>query len=96
MSEFASRLAKRCSLELICPFEAKDAPRQCEMENGAHKCENALNTFEVKAEKLPEKIILFDDTVDSKWTLTVCGYRLMEKGALEIYPFVLAHKGERQ
>lgn len=96
VAEFASRLAKRCAIELICPLEAKDAPRQCEMENGAHKCENALNAFLVKAENLPEKIILLDDTVDSKWTLTVCGYKLMEKGAVEVYPFVLAHKGEKQ
>lgn len=96
VAEFASRLAKRCAIELICPLEAKDAPRQCEMENGAHKCENALNAFLVKTEHLPEKIILLDDTVDSKWTLTVCGYKLMEKGATEVYPFVLAHKGERQ
>jgi ATP-dependent DNA helicase RecQ len=96
VAEFASRLAKRCAIELICPLEAKDAPRQCEMENGAHKCENALNAFLVKTENLPEKIILLDDTVDSKWTLTVCGYKLMEKGATEIYPFVLAHKGEKQ
>lgn len=95
VAEFASRLAKKCAIELICPLEAKDAPRQCEMENGAHKCENALNAFLVKAENLPEKIILLDDTVDSKWTLTVCGYKLMEKGATEVYPFVLAHKGER-
>jgi ATP-dependent DNA helicase RecQ len=96
VAEFAARLAKRCALELICPIEKKDAPPQSEMENGAHKCENALNAFLVKAENLPEKIILLDDTVDSKWTLTVCGYKLMEKGATEVYPFVLAHKGERQ
>lgn len=96
VAEFAARLAKRCALELICPIEKKDAPPQSEMENGAHKCENALNSFEVRGENLPEKIILIDDTVDSKWTLTACGYKLMEKGALEIYPFVLAHKGEKQ
>jgi len=35
-------------------------------------------------------ILLIDDMVDSKWTLTVCGYMLREKGAGLVYPFAIA------
>ena len=38
----------------------------------------------------PERVILVDDVVDSKWTLTVCGYKLLESGCQAVYPFALA------
>ncbi len=94
VAEFASRLAKACGLELADLIEKKPSPEQSEMENGAHKCENALLSFEVASDNVPQRLILLDDTFDSRWTLTACGYKLMEKGATEVYPFVLAHKSE--
>jgi ATP-dependent DNA helicase RecQ len=39
---------------------------------------------------MPQKLILVDDIVDSKWTITVCGFLLIEKGCGEVYPFALA------
>ena len=41
-------------------------------------------------------ILLIDDVVDSRWTFTVCGYRLMEAGAENIYPFALADSSNRE
>ena len=29
--------------------------------------------------------------VDSRWTLTVCSYKLLENGANEVYPFALSN-----
>lgn len=97
VSDFASRLAKRCNLTLCTLLEKKEAPPQSEMENGAHKCENALLSFEVMGDKkIPDKLILLDDLVDSRWTLTACGYKLMQAGASEVYPFVLADTSNEQ
>lgn len=96
VAEFAKRLAERCGLSLASIIEKKPAPRQSEMENGAHKCQNALMSFEVIGNSAPEKLILLDDIVDSRWTLTACGYKLMEKGAIKVYPFALAHKEEEK
>jgi ATP-dependent DNA helicase RecQ len=77
------------------------------MENNAHKCENAFKSFEIhkdfevtprpepneNGEKKYEKsILLVDDTVDSRFTLTVCGYRLYEAGFDSVTPFALATK----
>jgi len=35
-------------------------------------------------------VILIDDMVDSKWTLTVCGSLLKDNGANLVYPFTIA------
>ena len=53
------------------------------------------NRFCVKeGVEIPQRILLVDDIVDSKWTLTVCGYRLMEQGCQEVYPFALADSSQ--
>ena len=35
-------------------------------------------------------VLLIDDIIDSKWTLTVCGYLLRQAGADQVFPFALA------
>ena len=46
--------------------------------------------------RIPKNILLVDDVVDSKWTFTVCGYRLMEAGAEKVFPFALADSSNRE
>ena len=43
-----------------------------------------------------ENIILIDDLVDSKWTLTVAGGLLHKAGAEKIYPFCLADSSQSE
>jgi len=50
----------------------------------------------VEGVDIPEKILLVDDVVDSKWTLTVCGHLLSEGGCLEVYPFALADSSQKE
>ena len=45
---------------------------------------------------IPERVLLVDDVVDSRWTLTVCGFRLMENGCREVYPFALADSSQKE
>ena len=45
---------------------------------------------------MPERVLLVDDVVDPRWTLTVCGFRLMEKGCKEVYPFALADSSQKE
>ena len=35
-------------------------------------------------------VLLLDDMVDSRWTLTVCGFLLREAGSGPMFPFALA------
>ena len=84
-------------LEFVDILEKLPARQQKEMENGAHQCANAYQSFFVKGNgTIPQNILLIDDVVDSKWTFTICGYRLMEAGAENIYPFALADSSNRE
>lgn len=94
VKDFASRLALKMKITLYDGLKKLPAEPQKSMENSAHQCENARKSFYVMGKKLPAKVILIDDLVDSKWTLTVCGYKLMEAGCIEVYPFALADCSE--
>lgn len=91
VEDFAKRLARQMGLScgpLLCK---RPSPQQKKMENSAYQCRNALDSFSAaEGARVPDRVILVDDIVDSGWTLTVCGYRLMERGCHEVYPFALA------
>ena len=91
VKKFARELAQSLKIQFVELLDKHESPKQKEMENSAYQLENALKSFTVKENAtMPDKVILVDDTVDSRWTLTVCGYRIMEKGTSEVYPFALA------
>lgn len=97
VKDFTMRLANSLRLEVIDALEKSEARQQKEMANTAHQCANAYQSFTVKANvKVPKNILLIDDIVDSRWTFTVCGYRLMEAGAEHVYPFALADSSNRE
>lgn len=97
IADFAVRLARGLRLEYAELLEKKPAKQQKEMENSAHQCANAYSSFFAKeGAVVPKNILLVDDVVDSRWTFTVCGHRLCECGAENIYPFALADSSGRE
>ena len=40
--------------------------------------------------------IIFHNVVDSKWTLTVCGWLLKKNGAMKVFPFCLADSSREE
>ena len=97
VKDFTIRLASSLKLEFVDALEKTEAKQQKEMENSAHQCANAYTSFWVKdGVRIPKNILLVDDVVDSRWTFTVCGYRLMESGAEKVYPFALADSSNRE
>ena len=97
VKDFAKRLAASCSIPFVELLEKTPANQQKEMENSAHQCANAVRSFSViDGAIIPERVLLVDDVVDSRWTLTVCGFRLMEKGCKEVYPFALADSSQKE
>ena len=95
--EFTRRLARRAGLEFVELLAKHESAPQKTMENSAHQCENAFNAFFVReGVDVPERLILVDDVVDSGWTLTVCGYRLMEQGCQAVWPFALADSSHKE
>ncbi len=93
VNDFAKRLAKSCNITFVELLKKTPASPQKKMENSFHQCGNAYESFFAKENirNIPDKVILVDDIVDSRWTLTVCGYRLGEIGVSEVYPFALAN-----
>lgn len=97
VKDFAIRVAEALKLEFADILKKTPAQQQKEMENSAHQCANTYQSFFIKENvTVPRNILLIDDIVDSKWTFTVCGYRLMEAGAENIYPFALADSSKME
>ena len=97
VQDFACRLADRCGLTFVELLDKRTASPQKTMENSAHQCENAYRSFSVReGATMPKHVLLVDDIVDSRWTLTVCGYRLMENGCSKVYPFALADSSHKE
>ncbi len=91
VKDFAHRLAKKLGIYCVEILGKDEAKPQKSMNNSSFQFVNAYKSFHVHNHIVkPEKIILVDDVVDSRWTLTVCGYLLMKNGCKEVYPFALA------
>lgn len=97
VEDFGERLAESCGLPFVPLLEKTHAEQQKYMKNSSHQCANAQRSFSVKpGAVMPERVLLVDDIVDSRWTLTVCGFLLMEAGCREVYPYALADSSRKE
>jgi ATP-dependent DNA helicase RecQ len=97
VDDFAKRLARRLGLPYRQALEKKaDAPQQKTMQNSYHQARNALDSFAaIPANVIPKPVLLVDDMVDSRWSLTVCGILLAEAGSGPVVPVALAESTAR-
>ncbi len=94
--DFALRLAAKTHLQFADLLVKTPARPQKELQNSAFQCDNAMNSFSTADVPMPERVILVDDMVDSRWTFTVCGYKMMQSGCEEVYPFALADSSNEE
>lgn len=95
VKSFTEKLAVKLELKYYDILDkVKDSICQKELNNNYLQCENAYNSFEVKA-SYGENVLLVDDMVDSRWTFTVCGYKLRKSGSGKVFPFALADSAGR-
>ena len=88
---FAERLAKKLGLPYYeSIIKIKNAKQQKELHNSNMQFRNAWESFDI-SEVRAGNVLLVDDMVDSKWTFTVCGYKLIERGSGKVYPFALSN-----
>ncbi len=92
--DLARRLGKLLDLPVVDSVEKiRETAEQRSMRNSSHQAANVRGAFTVRG-PLPEgPVLLVDDTVSSRWTLTEVGARLKEAGCSSVYPLVLAHVG---
>lgn len=96
VADFTKRLAKKLGFQFVQLLQKNGRIQQKEMENSYFQCRNAWKSFKLhpNISKVPSRIILVDDIVDSKWTITVCGYLLTQAGCELVFPFALADSSE--
>lgn len=93
---FSIRLATKLGVKYFDAIVKKeDTFEQKSLENSSYQCNNAFSGFEIK-ECHCGNVLLVDDMVDSRWTLTVCTYLLKKNGAGNVYPFALAKTSGRE
>ena len=91
--------ARRLSLELGLPFKnvivkTQTRPEQKTMKNSTQQARNVDGSVAVIDQPLPAgPVLLVDDMVDSRWTMTVAAWLLRTNGAGEVWPLALALTG---
>ncbi len=98
--QLVADLARRLAAALGLPCEdvvvkLRDTEPQTTMQNSAQQYGNVRGAFEVRGPVSAEPALLVDDIVDSRWTLTAIGWKLLEAGAGPVYPFALADTAGR-
>jgi ATP-dependent DNA helicase RecQ len=89
--DFARRLAIALNLAFHPALEkADDRPAQKEMANSSQQARNVDGSMRVQGPVPAGPVLLVDDMVDSKWTLTVAAYLLATHGSGPVYPLALA------
>ena len=96
VNQFAKEIAKRLNLQYVELFSKKESPEQKKMQNSYFQAKNVIESvFLTKDLVVPKHILLVDDIVDSRWTLTVCGWLLKQAGAVVVVPYCLADSSEK-
>ena len=91
VASFAARVAAGLRLPFRdCVTKVRANAPQREMANTAQQHRNVDGAFEVTTPFPSGPVLLVDDTVDSRWTLTEVGARLREAGAGPVLPVALA------
>jgi ATP-dependent DNA helicase RecQ len=89
--DLAARVARGLGLALHDAVRrVRDAPPQVEMENRAQQHANVAGAFAVDGPLPPGPVLLVDDVVDSRWTLTEVGSCLRQAGSGAVLPVALA------
>ncbi len=90
--DFARRLAAKLGLPFHAAIDKTELrPEQKEMENSTQQARNVDGSLRLVEGKYPGgAVLLVDDIVDSRWTLTVAGWLLRSNGSGPVWPFALA------
>jgi ATP-dependent DNA helicase RecQ len=96
VGSFAERLATRLGLPFVAALSAADAPEQKTMANSYRQSRNARGMLRAEPFLIrPGPVLLVDDMIDSRWTMTVAGALLRSHGCSAVFPFALARSTPR-
>ena len=91
---FAQKVARRLGYQYMDLLEVSGmGTQQKTMQNAIFQYRNAVEKIKIQEDiNVPKgiNIVLIDDLVDSRWTLTVAGRLLKKAGVGKVFPFCLA------
>lgn len=92
---FAARLAAALGLPFhMVIVKTDDRPEQKAMANSTQQARNIDGSLALNGQPVPRgPVILVDDMVDSRWTLTVAAWLLRKSGSGEVWPMALSQTG---
>lgn len=95
VSDFARRLATALGLPLHLVIDKTDArPEQKHMANSTQQARNVDGSLAWNGQPIPPgPVLLVDDMVDSRWTLTVSAWLLRRHGGGPVWPMALSQTG---
>jgi ATP-dependent DNA helicase RecQ len=93
--EIVASLASRVASALGLPFvpsvsKVYERPSQAEMSNTSQQARNIAGAFEVTGPVRDGPVLLVDDLIDSRWTITTIGALLRGAGSGAVLPIALA------
>jgi ATP-dependent DNA helicase RecQ len=96
--DVVSSLARRVALKLGLPYvpvvvKLEERPPQTEMSNSSQQARNVAGTFGLSGPVSDGAVLLVDDLVDSRWTVTTITALLREAGSGRVLPVWLARGG---
>jgi len=96
--DFAGRLAQALGLPFVPVLsKTEHRPEQKSMANSTQQARNVDGSLAIAAEMqsniLPGPVLLVDDMVDSRWTMTIAAWLLLQNGSGPVWPLALAHAG---
>jgi ATP-dependent DNA helicase RecQ len=92
--DFARRLAKALGLSFHAPLEkTAERPAQKTMANSTQQVHNIDGSLDIRQALPSGPVLLVDDMVDSRWTLTIAAWLLRQHGSGPVWPLALALTG---
>ncbi|MFQ1609464.1 RecQ family ATP-dependent DNA helicase [Aeromonas veronii] len=93
--DFAQRLAAALDLPFHMVIAKTDArPEQKTMANSTQQARNIDGSLALNGQLIPPgPVLLIDDMVDSRWTLTVSAWLLRKNGSGTVWPMALSQTG---
>lgn len=95
MPDFARRLGTILGLPFhMVLAKTEDRPEQNRMANSTQQARNLDGSLSPSGEPIPAgAVLLVDDMVNSRWTLTVSAWLLRMNGSGEVWPMALSQAG---
>lgn len=96
--DFARRLAAALNLPFYAVLvKTENRPQQKSMANSTQQARNVDGSLVINMRPLPAgPVLLVDDMVDSRWTVTVAAWLLRSHGSGEVLPLALALTGHEK